>query len=187
MKRQKNIAATRKKSELPLPNPNTLQLVQEPGKTKERQLAELTFSSSMLGAMTAKTFAYNSIGQIDITEAVSILQAKAKKVVSGDVADLETGLVAQAVALDTIFNEMARRAALNMGEHMPAMETYMRLAFKAQAQYTRTVEALSSIKNPSAIYTKQANIANGPQQINNGMAYQSEKFENELSGEQNEL
>ena len=31
-----------------------------------------------------------------------------------------------------------------------------------------TLETLSNIKNPPVIYAKQANIANGPQQVNNG-------------------
>ena len=185
MKRQKNIAATSKDSEQLVPNPNMLQIIQEHGKSKERQLAEVAFASTALNAITAKAFAYHSLGQIDITEAVSVMQHKGDKVVSGDSSELERGLTSQAVALDTIFNEMARRAALNMGQYLKATETYMRLALKAQAQYKRTVEALSAIKNPSAIYAKQANITNGPQQINNGIPYQDEKIENELSGEQN--
>ena len=44
----------------------------------------------------------------------------------------------------------------------------MRLALKAQAQCARTIEVLSTIKNPPVIYAKQANIAHGHQQVNNG-------------------
>jgi hypothetical protein len=57
-----------------------------------------------------------------------------------------------------------------MGEYMQAAETYMRLALKAQAQCRATLETLGSIKNPPVIYARQANIANGPQQVNNGCA-----------------
>jgi len=63
---------------------------------------------------------------------------------------------------------MSRRAALNMGEHMGAMETYMRLALKAQSQCRTTLETLAEIKNPRAVaFVKQANIAGGHQQVNN--------------------
>lgn len=78
-------------------------------------------------------------------------------------------MTAQAVALDAIFTELARRAALNMGQHMGATETYMRLALKAQAQCRATLQTLAEIKNPQPVaFVKQANIAHGPQQVNNG-------------------
>jgi hypothetical protein len=77
-------------------------------------------------------------------------------------------LMTQAHSLDSIFNELARRAALNMGEYLNATEHYLRLALKAQSQCRATLETLAAIKNPPMIYAKQANIANGPQQVNNG-------------------
>jgi hypothetical protein len=45
----------------------------------------------------------------------------------------------------------------------------MTLALKAQAQCRSTIEALALVKNPMP-YIKQVNIANGPQQVNNGAA-----------------
>jgi hypothetical protein len=41
---------------------------------------------------------------------------------------------------------------------------------KAQNQCRMTLETLSTIKNPPVVYAKQANIAHGPQQVNNGTA-----------------
>jgi hypothetical protein len=77
-------------------------------------------------------------------------------------------LTAQAVTLNAVFNEMARRAAFNMGQHIDATEKYMRLALKAQGQCRATVETLAEIKFPrSATFIKQANIAQ-QQQVNNG-------------------
>ena len=43
----------------------------------------------------------------------------------------------------------------------------MRLALKAQAQCRSTIETLAAIKNPPVVFARQANIANGPQQVNN--------------------
>ena len=66
---------------------------------------------------------------------------------------------------------------------MPHYESFLRLAFKAQAQCRQTLETLSTIKNPPVIFAKQANISNGHQQINNGIASQAEnnqKQQNEL-------
>ena len=52
---------------------------------------------------------------------------------------------------------------------MGATDTYVRLAFKAQSQCRSTLETLAEIKNPRpATFVRQANIANGPQQVNNG-------------------
>ncbi|WP_288935966.1 hypothetical protein [uncultured Sphingomonas sp.] len=74
------------------------------------------------------------------------------------------------MTLNAMFLELARRSGANMGEYIQAAETYMRLALKAQAQCRATLETLAAIKNPPVVYARQANIANGPQQVNNGAA-----------------
>jgi hypothetical protein len=69
----------------------------------------------------------------------------------------------------------------------------MRLAFKAQSQSRATIETLAAIKNPPVVFTRQANIANGPQQVNQvNMGLPSHAGENEIpqakqSGYENEL
>lgn len=40
-------------------------------------------------------------------------------------------------------------------------------ALRAQAQSRATLETLAAIKNPPAVFAGQANIAHGPQQVNN--------------------
>ena len=44
-----------------------------------------------------------------------------------------------------------------MNEHLPAAETYMRLALKAQSQCRATLETLANIKNPPTVFARQAN------------------------------
>lgn len=78
-------------------------------------------------------------------------------------------LASQASALNTMFGELARRAAQNMDAHMQATDAYMRMALKAQNQCRMTLETLATIKNPPVVFAKQANISNGPQQVNNGV------------------
>jgi hypothetical protein len=106
-------------------------------------------------------------GDIDLGELVTGLQTKAESIQDGNMKPVEAMLYGQAMALQTIFTNLARRSAMNVGEYMDAADKYMRLALKAQAQCRATLETLAEIKNPMP-YIKQANIANGPQQVNNG-------------------
>ena len=60
------------------------------------------------------------------------------------------------------------RARANLGEHLEVTDRYLRLGFRAQAQCSATIERLFLMKNPTgAVFAKQANIAHGPQQVNN--------------------
>jgi hypothetical protein len=64
---------------------------------------------------------------------------------------------------------------LNAGGNIETIDTLLRLGMKAQSQCRSTIEALAEIKNPSHVtFAKQANIANGPQQVNNGVAARAE-------------
>jgi hypothetical protein len=46
-------------------------------------------------------------------------------------------------------------------------EAYMRMAMKAQNQCRMTLQTWAQIKNPPVVFARQANIAQGPQQVNN--------------------
>lgn len=152
---------------------NTLTMIQVDGKTKEQVLAEVSLSPVTNNAVTARTYAKGNMGELGINECIEVLNARCAQVHGGSLADAESLLVSQAVALDTIFNELARRASFNLGAHLGAVETYLRLALKAQSQCRTTIEALAEIKNPRSVaFVRQANIANGPQQVNNGIAAQ---------------
>jgi hypothetical protein len=65
----------------------------------------------------------------------------------------------------------------------------VRIALKAQSQGRAAIETLAQIKNPPVVFARQANIAQGPQQVNNQMmpasepragAGKTEKPQNEL-------
>lgn len=147
---------------------NRLKVEKDPAQSDEAQIAGVALGGVAVNAMTARTFAAGTFGTLDMTECVNVLRKRADATHAGDLKHAETVLTAQAVTLDAIFNEMARRAALNMGEYMEATERYMRLALKAQSQCRTTLETLVAIKNPPVVFAKQANIAHGPQQVNNG-------------------
>lgn len=155
---------------------NTLRLnrAEYESKSIERIEAESAQSPIHANAQTARTFSRGTFGVSDLTESVAILAEKAATVRAGDLSGAEEMLTAHATALDAIFNEMARRAAINMGEHLGATETYLRLAFKAQGQCRATLQTLAEVKNPRPVaFVKQANISHGPQQVNNGPNFES--------------
>ena len=92
---------------------NTLLTEHQEGRSRERLLAELGLSSILPNANTAQTFAKGGIGELDLTESLDVVRNASQAVQAGNLSGLEATLTAQAVALDAIFNEMARRAALN--------------------------------------------------------------------------
>lgn len=152
------------------PDPTNCTLVVPPdGKTNEQRFAKLAVSPQFTAAMTVLHYSGKYCGGADLTELFDQLNDKAKSVHEGRLTAGETMLVAQAHALDVIFHEMARRAALNMNEHLEATDKFLRVALRAQAQCRATWETLAAIKNPPQLaFVKQANIAHGPQQVNNG-------------------
>lgn len=137
----------------------------------ELVLAELTVSPTMNAAMLVDAFTGNLIGPgtADLCDVADSLRQTAKKVQDGDLAALEAMLVSQANALQVVFTSYAVKAQVQT--NMRNMESFMSLALKAQAQSRATISALVDLKYPrQATFVKQANIANGPQQVNNGVA-----------------
>lgn len=148
----------------------TLQVTEKPGVTRERQLADIALDPLFGGAALATTFSKGTFGATDLTATYEGLIDRAKAIRGNKLGSAEDMLTAQAAALNAMFLELARRSGANMGEYIQAAETYMRLALKAQAQCRATLETLANIKNPPVVYARQTNIANGPQQVNNGVA-----------------
>ena len=171
---------------------NNLDVVMQPGENQAELQARTVTSPAVRAAVTVQAFG-KVFGETDLQSLVTELSKQCKRARDGDLARAENLLISQAHSLDGIFNELARRAALNMGEYINATDTYLRLALKAQSQCRATLETLATIKNPPVIYAKQANISNGPQQINNGMATpapangENEIEQSKLSGDGNEL
>ncbi len=148
--------------------PKVMEIQGDPAK-REELLAALTAEGLFTNAILMQTYSSKVAGDIGITQAVKALRATIEEVNRGDLKAVEVVLVGQAAALNAMFAELARRAGMNMGEHLGAAETYMRLALKAQGQCRATLETLAAIKNPPVLFARQANINNGgQQQVNNG-------------------
>jgi hypothetical protein len=146
---------------------NSLRVTLPEGKTEARALADIAIDPAAHAASSVVLFTKGTFGKTAVTDAYEAVADSAAKVRNGDMAGPEAMLAAQAISLNAIFTEMARRSALNMGEYIKASESYMRLALKAQAQCRATIETLATIKNPPVVFARQANIAHGPQQVNN--------------------
>jgi len=124
------------------------------------------------GIVTAFTSA--TVGEVDLMAAGKEIANRCAHVIENMTGRMEEMLMAQAHSLDVMFASLSRRAATNMGQGegrlLNAADMYMKLALRAQNQCRMTLETLATIKNPPVVFAKQANIAHGHQQVNNGEA-----------------
>ena len=151
-------------------NPDAMPVYRAPEQTLEQALSRTALRPSINGASVMKAYQGNIMGKdADLSELVTGLSESCKRVNDGDLSTLESMLVSQATALQTIFTSLARRAQSQ--EYQKNLEAFLGLALKAQSQSRATISALVDLKYPrQATFVKQANIANGPQQVNNGAA-----------------
>ena len=118
-------------------------------------------------AAALRAYTAADLGEVNRVEAGLALKAQAAAVNRGDLSAGVAMLSAQATTLNAIFGDLARRGASCIGQNLEMADRCLRLAFKAQAQCRATVETLALIKNPPAVFARQANISHGPQQVNN--------------------
>ena len=105
------------------------------------------------------------LAQLDTPSLIGALREQTQAVHRGDMKAAEAMLMNQATALQSLFVKLTE-TGLQAGL-LRQQETALRLALKAQSQCRATLETLAAIKNPPVIFAKQANIAHGPQQVNN--------------------
>ena len=133
---------------------------------RKKLVSSTTLLPTMNAATVISSYAKQTCGELDFATLIHDLRVQCEQVSRGDLQRAEAMLTAQAHSLDTIFTLLAQRAA--GAEHLPQLEVNLRLALKAQSQSRATWETLAAIKNPPVIFAKQANFANGHQQVNNG-------------------
>jgi hypothetical protein len=128
-----------------IPPPNDLRIPEQAGKSEARALAEVAINPVATAMAVAQRFNKGTFGDLSLTETFDVLGEQVAAFEKGDHTHQRALLIGQSVALNAIFAELARRAALNMGEYINASERYMRLALKAQAQSRATVETLDRL------------------------------------------
>lgn len=158
---------------------DTLFVEEEPGKSKERRYADISLDPATSAMAATRMFNKGSFGEQDTTELFSSLMEKGKAATSGDLGHYKAMLAAQADTLNSVFTEMARRAALNMGEYIGATETYMRLALKAQAQCKANIEALDKLSSGRVQTVRHVHVNEG------GKAVIADEFHHHTGGSEN--
>jgi len=108
------------------------------------------------------------------------IKARADLAAMGDTRLASELLTAQALSLDTLFTELARRATMNMGDYPQASERYARLAFKAQSNCRASLETLAKLHQPREQTVRHVHVSEG------GQAIVAEEFHHHTGGEKNE-
>ncbi len=159
---------------------------------RQFKIAQALIRPSTLAANTISTLRLAG-DQTDIVSLAAAIREQQVLASRGDLSRAEAMLIAQAHTLDALFCKLTHRATLNMGEYLDAAEKYMRMALRAQSQCRATLETLALLKNPpNPTFIRQANVAHGPQQVNNASdthaharAQETENRQTELLGRDN--
>ena len=113
-----------------------LRIDQQRNETPAEALAHALLRPTFQAAVTLVHY-NKDFGEIGTNTLIADLRKQCELASNGNLARAEALLMTQAHTLDAIFNNLARLAALNMGENLPAVEMYLRLALKAQVQCRR--------------------------------------------------
>jgi len=147
--------------------PYTLRSVLKPEEIPEAHQAEFMIEGLAMNAVVGLTFS-TKLGTLELTECFAQMLRSAKATTSGSTKSQEAILAGQIISTNALYTDLAIMARQNLDKGLDVFERLIRLALKAQSNCRATAETLAAMQNPSAVFARQANIANGPQQINNG-------------------
>lgn len=148
---------------------NSLHVAAKPEENDHKATAKALISPGFRhGQATAQLLKAN-LGDADFAPSLAdyadAISEKAKAAASGDLTFASRMLASQAITLDGIFAEMARRMAMNMGDYLGATETYARIALKAQANSRATIEALGKLHQPREQTVRHVRVNQGAQAV----------------------
>jgi hypothetical protein len=146
-----------------------IKLTQKEGATLEQMATEYMLDPKTVGSLIVDANKSNISSQVDMECAREIIGKGMDDIKKGDLSKLEEMLYSQAVALNMMFANLSRRASIQT--NVDIRTKLATLAFKSQNQSRNTIQTLINLKQPSQTsFIKQANIAHGHQQINNGVS-----------------
>ena len=135
--------------------------------------ARVELGASLNAAAVVSAFTRKD-DDVEIACLVRALSDGVREVWAGDMRQAEAMLYGQAHALQAMFMILSRKAARQ--NLLKQVESYLRMALKAQNQCRMTLETLSTIKNPPVVFARQANINNGgQQQVNNSVPVEASR------------
>lgn len=182
-KNTKTRPARRSKAILPVQPNNAMKVRAKEGDNVATATAAAILAPEFRHAVTASQILKPQFGSLEgspgFGDYADVLDKVSERARKGDLAMASELLAAQALTLDNIFTEMARRMALNMGEYLGATETYARIAMKAQAQSRATLEALSKLHQPREQTVRHVHVNEG------GQAVIADQFHHHAGGQEN--
>ncbi|WP_158010706.1 hypothetical protein [Tardibacter chloracetimidivorans] len=119
----------------------------------------------IVGSDIAKKMVGKLPGEPNFDDFGKAIKAKAETSLKGDTSLASELLTAQALSLDTMFTELARRATMNLGDYPLAAERYARLAFKAQSNCRAALEALAKLHQPREQTVRHVHVSEGGQAV----------------------
>lgn len=160
--------ATTKPKTKPAPkdvkNPYAMVLDQRRDEDPGEVLANAMLGQDMRHGLVAANFAQNVLASTEealaLMDCASFMKKRAADAIAGDLAFISAMLASQALSLDNMFTEFARRAAINIREYPLATERYGRLAMKAQANSRATLEALAKLHQPREQTVRHVHVDN---------------------------
>ena len=135
-------------------------------KAEEDILTAYVLTSGQCNNLVVQRYLHyvNDGGSVAALSKVSAEQVFA--IAGGNLSSLELMLLTQATALQAMFIDLALRAKRQ--DSFEGTQTLTTLALKCAAQSRQAVTALAELRIPKAVmFAKQANVSNGPQQVNN--------------------
>lgn len=161
--------ANRKKPDGGTKPNNALTVEQATEETGAQAMARKLLQPTLKNAAAASAFTGKMMGSDlelpGIGDYVDHVHIAARDAAAGDLAMASKILAAQAITLDSMFAELARRAANNMGEYINAAERYGRLALKAQSNCRATLEALAKLHQPREQTVRHVHVNEGGQAV----------------------
>ena len=147
----------------------TIDLGTEDASARKQVLARCAVLPEMRHAGVGRQFSNPPLGIEDgETEWKDTLDAYMEEggaATAGKLNTVSRTLMAQALTLDSIFTNMANRAAINASQYPEACERYLRMALKAQANSRATMEALARMHQPREQTVKHVTVHEGGQAV----------------------
>jgi hypothetical protein len=155
---------------MPATRPRTL--IEPEKQPNSQQLAERKVARSMMdgtaNVVIAAAYLPGIHQDVSPQTLAALLNDQVQAISSGDLSQLEKLLLSQAIALQSMFVDLASKAREQTTRDN--LQVVTSLALKSAAASRQAITALADLRMPkSVMFAKQANVTSGPQQINNGV------------------
>ncbi len=141
----------------------------EKGETEPDTMARVVVAPFMRHGFLGQAVATKAFGELpgepNFDDFAKAIKTRAKAAAEGDLTLATEMLVAQALSLDAMFVELARRSAMNFGDYPLAAERYARLSFKAQSNSRAALEALAKLHQPREQTVRHVHVNEGGQAV----------------------